>query len=639
MKKSKGTKIPTEERLRGKSKSSKINKLRYAEYYAQQDIQDDLYKKSLNGDMFDRLMSLVTSDANIIIAYRSIKRNSGSKTPGTDGLTIRDIEKLEPDVVCNRVRNILKNYVPRNVRRKDIPKPNGKSRPLGIPCIWDRLVQQCILQVLEPICEAKFFDASFGFRPLRSAENAINEVYRYINRSHLYYMVEIDIKGFFDHVNHTKLMRQIWTLGIRDKQLLCIIRKILQAKILMPDGSIDTPTEGTPQGGIISPLLANIVLNEFDWHMESQWGEFPLVHRLKGGTAKNGTPSKGSAFREMRKSDLKELHVIRYADDIRIMCSNKSDAMKVMQGAKNWLRKRLNLEVSDEKTRVIDLTKGYGEFLGIVIRTKNKGDKKVIVSHMCDKATERTIKAIRERAKEIQRSTGNKNLLIKAIGNYNALVRGVHNYYQMATDITMDCVRIHDATYRMVYNRLKPKKGKIQKTSGDWERYKECKRVYEIQGRTILPISYCRHRKTRGKVKALNLYTPEGRAFRHENLSFSNAYLIKSLAMYPVAGQSIEYNDNRVSLFSGQWGKCAVTGYEFLDTSEIHCHHKIPRSQGGGDNYMNLALVLVDVHRLIHAKGESTIKKYMEALHLNKQQLSKLNRFRKEIGLEEIKAS
>lgn len=638
MEKNKGAAIPPEEKHKGKSKKAKINKLRYAEYYAQQDIQDELYQRSLNGDSFDRLMSLITSDENIILAYRSIKRNTGSKTPGTDGLTIRDIEKLEPNQVYNRIRNILRNYVPRTVQRKEIPKPNGKTRPLGIPCIWDRLVQQCILQVLEPICEAKFFEASFGFRPLRSAENAINEVYRYINRSHLYYMVEIDIKGFFDHVNHAKLLRQIWAMGIRDKQLLCIIRKILQAKILMPDGSIVTPTEGTPQGGIISPLLANIVLNEFDWHMESQWGEFPLVYRLKGGIAKNGTPSKGSAFREMRKTDLKELHVIRYADDIRVMCSNRTDAMKVMHGAKKWLKSRLHLDVSDEKTRVIDLTKGYGEFLGIKIRTKTKGGKKVVVSHMCDKAIDRTKKAIREQVKEIQKATGNKNLLIKAIADYNSLVRGVHNYYQMATDITTDCVEIHDATYRTLYNRLNLKRGQVRRGSGDWERYNGCKRIFEIQGRTILPISYCRHRKTRGKAKKLNIYTPEGRAFRHENLAFPNAYLIRRLAANPVAEQSIEYNDNRVSLFSGQWGKCAVTGYEFLDISEIHCHHRTPRSQGGGDNYKNLVLVLGDVHRLIHARSEGTIKKYMEILRLNKQQLSKLNKFRKEIGLEEIRA-
>ena len=425
----------------------KINKLRYAEYYGQQDVQDELYLKSLKGEKFDKLMSLITSDANIIMAYRAIKRNTGSKTSGTDGLTIKDIEKLEPQNVCYRVRNILANYNPRTVRRKEIPKPNGKTRPLGIPCIWDRLVQQCILQILEPICEAKFFEGSFGFRPLRSAENAMNEIYRYINRSHLHYMVEIDIKGFFDHVNHSKLIRQMWSMGIQDKQLICIIKKILKADIKLPDGRIVTPIEGTPQGGIISPLLANIVLNEFDWHMESQWGEFPLVYRLKGGTAKNGTPSKGSAFREMRKTGLKELHVIRYADDIRILCSNKADAMKVMQHAKNWLQTRLKLEVSDEKTKVTDLTKKFGEFLGIKIRTKRKADKLVIASHMCDKARQRVIEQIRTQIKEIQKA-GKESKAQTAVSNYNALVRGVHNYYQMATDITEDCQEIHNATYK-----------------------------------------------------------------------------------------------------------------------------------------------------------------------------------------------
>lgn len=637
MKKSKEVRLPADEKLRGKYRPTKINKLRYAEYYGQQEIQDKLYQKSRNGEKFDKLMSLITSDANIIMAYRSIKRNSGSKTPGTDSLTIKDIEKLEPEAVCDRVRNILKNYNPRTVRRKEIPKPNGKTRPLGIPCIWDRLVQQCILQILQPICEAKFFGGSFGFRPLRSAENAMNEVYRYINRSHLHYMLEIDIKGFFDHVNHSKLIRQMWTMGIRDRQLICIIRKILKAKVLLPNGDTMTPTEGTPQGGIISPLLANIALNEFDWHMESQWGEFPLVYRLKGGIAKNGTPSKGSAFKEMRKTGLKELHVIRYADDIRILCSNKSDAMKVMQHAKNWLKRRLKLEVSEEKTKVIDLTKSYGEFLGIKMRTKRKGDKLVITSHMCDKAKERTINAIRKHIKVIQHS-GDAGYIQNAISAYNSLVRGVHNYYQMATDITSDCQEIHNATYRAMYNRLKPKIGKLNPKTGDYKRYGQCKRIMKYQDITILPISYCSHRRTLGKKKNVNLYTPEGRAFRHKELSIPNADLLHKLARYPVQSQSIEFNDNRVSLFSGQKGKCAITGRMFLDITEIHCHHKVPKHAGGRDNYRNLILVLADVHRLIHAKKENTVRRYLEILQLDSKQLTKLNQLRVTAGLATIEA-
>ena len=175
----------------------------------------------------------------------------------------------------------------------------------------------------------------------------------------------------------------------------------------MPDGTLVAPEKGTPQGGIISPLLANIVLNELDWHIESQWGENPLAYKWKGGVAPNGTFSKGSSFREMRKTNLKELHIIRYADDVRILCATKEEADRTLYGVAEWLKKRLDLDVSMEKTRVVNLRKSPGEFLGIEIRTKRKGDKDVVVSHMCRKAIERTKVALKEQIKVIQRS-GNK---------------------------------------------------------------------------------------------------------------------------------------------------------------------------------------------------------------------------------------
>ena len=630
---------PCEIQVVKKIRQKKINKLRYAEYYDQQELLDNLYKESQKGAIFDKLMKYIVSDANIMMAYRSIRRNSGSKTPGTDGLNITDIERFEPEVVCKRVRNILNNYQPRNVRRRDIPKPNGKTRPLGIPCIWDRLIQQCILQILEPICEAKFFNGSFGFRPLRSAENAINEVYRYINRSNLYYMIEVDIEGFFDNVNHSKLIRQMWTMGIRDKQLICIIKKILKAKIKMPDGTISTPDKGTPQGGIISPLLANMVLNELDWHMESQWGENPLAYKWKGGIAPNGTFSKGSSFREMRKTDLKEMHIIRYADDVRIMCANRKDAERTLYGLAEWLKKRLDLNVSMEKTRIVNLRKQSGEFLGIEIRTKRKGEKDVVVSHMCHKAIERTKVALKEQIKVIQRS-GSKNQAIANIQKYNAEVRGVHNYFCMATDITTDCQEIHNSIYKAMYNRLKPlKKCSLSPRLGDYKNYGKCKRIMEYQEHYILPIAYAHHRKTAGKKKAVNLYTPEGRKWKHDNLTFSNACLLRELYKYPVRDRSIEYNDNRVSLFAAQRGRCAITGIEFLSQEEIHCHHKIPKSKGGKDGYNNLVLILEDVHRLIHSTKKSTIDVHLSLLMLNDKQLKKLNQLRKTAGVLPIEES
>ena len=264
-----------------KSKSLCVDDLRHAEYYGMQDTFDDLYKRSINGDVFDNLMDLILDRSNILLAYRNIKANGGSYTAGTDKRNITDIGSRTPEEVIEKVRFIVTGsehgYRPKPVRRKDIPKPNGATRPLGIPCIWDRLIQQCIKQVLEPICEAKFYKHSYGFRPNRSVEHAINRTYTMLQRMSLHYVIEFDIKGFFDNINHSKLMKQIWALGIHDKQLLFVLKRILTAPIKMQNGEIIIPDKGTPQGGIISPLLANIVLNELDWWIASQWEENPIA--------------------------------------------------------------------------------------------------------------------------------------------------------------------------------------------------------------------------------------------------------------------------------------------------------------------------------------------------------------------------
>ena len=242
--------IPTAKVI--KEKVLCVDDLRHAEYYAMQEVFDDLYARSLRRETFDDLMDIILSRENILLAYRNIKTNSGSHTPGTDHVTIKDIGRLSPEEVVDKVRFIVAGsvhgYRPKPVRRKDIPKPNGSTRPLGIPCMWDRLVQQCIKQVMEPICEAKFSDNSYGFRPQRSVENAISRAMFLMNHSHMTQVIEFDIKGFFDNVNHPKLIRQIWAMGIHDKHLIYVIRQILKAPVKMPDGTMMFPTKGTLQG-------------------------------------------------------------------------------------------------------------------------------------------------------------------------------------------------------------------------------------------------------------------------------------------------------------------------------------------------------------------------------------------------------
>lgn len=225
-------------------------KLRHNEYYGQQSTLDELYERSLKGARFNKLYDKIVGESNILLAYRNIKANTGSKTKGTDGKTIQDIAGMTNEQVITMVRTRLKKYIPQSVRRVEIKKDNGKMRPLGIPTMSDRLIQQCILQILEPICEAKFHNHSFGFRPNRSAEHAKAMMDKMINIQSLHFVVDIDIKSFFDNVDHGKLLKQIWTMGIQDKELLCIISAMLKAEI---DG-IGIPSKGTPQGGLCEAL-------------------------------------------------------------------------------------------------------------------------------------------------------------------------------------------------------------------------------------------------------------------------------------------------------------------------------------------------------------------------------------------------
>ncbi len=599
-----------------------------------QDTFDALFAKSENGEIFDQLMDVIFSRDNILLAYRNIRKNDGSLTPGTDGLTIRDVERYTPDELIVKIRNIIKNYRPRTVRRKDILKPYnpGKTRPLGIPCIWDRLVQQCILQVMEPICEARFSDNSYGFRPNRSCENAVAQAYRLMQRSHMQYVVEVDIKGFFDHVDHSKLIKQIWALGIRDKSLIYVIRRMLTAPIRMEDGSVTTPREGTPQGGILSPLLANIVLNELDRWVESQWEDHPVTKKYHIHVNANGSLNKGNGYRAVRQTRLKEMSIVRYADDFRIFCKTRQEAIRIVHAVTQWLKQRLRLEVSTEKTRVVNLKKHYSEFLGIKMKLKEKSGKKVLQSRVCEKAVRRIKAAAKEKIKAIARPPKGKSIT-RAIMDYNAFVMGEHNYYQMATDVCVDFKEIGyevDQTMKRLNGKLRDEPP-IKVENAVTERYGASEQLRWIRETSIAPISFVQTKVPMDKKRSVQKYTPEGRKEIHKNLDMDTR-LLKLLSQQSLHGRSAEYADNRLSLFCAQFGKCAVTGEVFELLENIHCHHKLPRGSGGKGNYQNLVLVHEDVHKLIHATTESTIQKYLSLFNLSKKQLGKLNKFRKQAG-------
>ncbi|MDB8744361.1 group II intron reverse transcriptase/maturase [Ruminococcus bicirculans] len=621
-----------------KKKPKKKARLRNAEYYDLQNTLDKLYAKSKNNCCFRNLMQYVASEENIKLAYRNIKKNKGSKTAGADDKTIEDLNKWSISNLISHIQKRLKWYQPNKIRRVEIPKDNGKTRPLGIPTIMDRLIQQCFLQIIEPICEAKFFERSNGFRPNRSAENAISQVYKMIQTQHLYYVVDVDIKAFFDNVSHGKLLKQMWTMGIQDKQLLKIISLMLKAEV----AGIGFPEKGTPQGGIISPLLSNIVLNELDWWVASQWETLPTKKVYKGKELKTGTVDRSSTYVALRKSNLKECYIVRYADDFKIFCRKRSDAVKIFEAVKLWLKERLGLEISPEKSKIVNLKKSYSEFLGFKITAATKGKdnkgkpKYVVKSILTDKAIRKIKKKASQTVKLIKKPINDKEEF-KHITFYNSYVIGVHNYYRYATHVRKVFDKIAFQISRKFYARTKRKLKRHGKPLCGYikEHYGKSREIRYINGNPIIPLGYVQHKNPMDKKKVINNYTAEGRAEIHKMLETVNIAVLHYMMRNPILNRSIEYNDNRLSLYCASHGKCSITG-KILEIGNIHCHHKIPYSISHDDSYGNLILICQEAHILIHAVNSEVIQHYKSLLNLNAQQIGKINKLRKLLNLADI---
>ena len=514
--------------------------------------------------------------------------------------------------------------------------------------MWDRIAQQCILQVLEPICEAKFYKYSFGFRPTKSAENAISTAAGRITNNRMQYVVDIDIKSFFDEVKHTKLMRQIWTIGIRDKQLLVILRKMLKAPIVLPNGDVTYPTKGTPQGGILSPLLANINLNEFDWWIANQW-ESMKCHSINDYlNKKTGLTSHQYRYRKLREtSTLKEMYIVRYADDFKIFTTSRANANKIFIASKLWLEERLGLTVSEEKSQITNLKKNSSEFLGFDLKMERKGydrvgnKKFVCQSHITEKARKRIKDQLKNQIKVIQHApTGTE--LIKQLQVYNSMVIGIHNYYQIATQVSASLMPIqYQLTqverHRFKHLSLKKRANGYRITDKGIRPYLKSEMTRYISDYPIIPIGYIRTRTALMPKNGVCKFTLEGRALIHRNQNSVPEWQLQWLREHPITSEraTIELNDNRISLFVAQNGKCAVMGDELILT-DMDCHHKTLWHETKDDRYVNLVLISRDVHRLIHATTEETIQSYLELLKPNEEQRNKLNQLRKMVGNEAI---
>ncbi len=612
-------------------KTLKKNALRYNEYYNMQKIFDELYRKSKEGKTFKNLYEIIISEENIQLAYRNIKRNKGSRTAGTNNRTIEYWENQPIDVFITYIQQRLQNFIPQTVRRVEIPKPDGQKRPLGIPCIEDRVIQQCIKQVLEPICEAKFHPYSFGFRPNRGAEHAIAYLYRQFQQDGRHYVVDVDIKGFFDNVNHNKLIKQMWTLGIHDKKLISIIKAMLKAEV----EGIGIPTKGVPQGGILSPLLANIVLNELDWWISSQWQTFET---------RNKYAQENNKYRALKNTNLKEIYIVRYADDFKIVCRTPKVANKIYQATQQWLKERLNLEINQEKSKITNVKKNYTEFLGYRIKVRKKRKKYVVKSKLTKKARKSVQKKIKEQVKILQKERTVNNVL-----KLNKIIAGEHNYYAYATMVCEDFARIDYNLSKCLKRRLKSltsktkkKKGKKNKTEKKGYKTREYLKKYDkYQGKPQILLGIYRY-----PIYGINTQTPymfkqeicnyteKGRELIHKELGSIDQSMLNYLINNPSTKQSVEFNDNRISKYVAQKGKCSVSGITLNEDMQVH--HIKPKQDGGTDEYNNLTIVSYEIHKLIHATKLDTIEKYLKLVKLDKDAMKKLNKLRKSVGNDVI---
>lgn len=261
-----------------------------------------------------KLIEVILSDENLDEAIKQVKRNKG--VPGVDKMTVYEVEEYFLKNKENIKQLILeKKYRPQPVKRVYIPKSNGKKRPLGIPTVIDRVIQQAIAQVLSRIYDNKFSDNSFGFRPNRSAHDAMMRTLDYLNEGYEW-VIDLDIEAYFDTVNHDKLI-SILRETVKDSTTLHLIRKFLQAGI-MEKGLVKSSTIGMPQGGPLSPILSNIYLDKFDKELEERG-----------------------------------LHFVRYADDSNIFVKSEMSANRVMKSVTSRLERKLFLKVSATKTKVV----------------------------------------------------------------------------------------------------------------------------------------------------------------------------------------------------------------------------------------------------------------------------------------------
>ena len=373
------------------------------------------------GRRFDDLFNLVCDPATLLVAFERVAGNRGARTAGVDGLTVADVEReMGFPGFLDQVRRALKagEFRPLPVRERTIPKPggSGKVRRLGIPTVTDRVVQAALKLVLEPIFEADFEPVSYGFRPLRRAHDAIAEIHYYGTHGYRW-VLDADIEACFDSIDHTALLDRV-RRRVKDKRVLGLVKAFCKAGVLTETGQNQATLTGTPQGGILSPLLANIALTALDEQLMAPW---------KPG----GTMSTRGRRAHRRRYGRPNWRIVRYADDFVVLVDStgdtEGDVARLREEITDMLAP-LGLRLSAAKTRIVHMSEGF-DFLGFRIqwRRKRGSNRWYVYTFIAD----RPVRQLKDKIRALTNRTSQHNprdVLIRI----NQILRGWVAYFRHA---------------------------------------------------------------------------------------------------------------------------------------------------------------------------------------------------------------
>ncbi|MFE4924511.1 group II intron reverse transcriptase/maturase [Streptomyces sp. NPDC056661] len=361
---------------------------------------------------FDDLFNLVADPAFLLMAWDRVRGNKGARTAGVDGKTARYIEAAQGvEVFLDKLRSQLKDrsFTPVPVRERMIPKANGKLRRLGIPTVADRVVQASLKLLLEPIFEADFLPCSYGFRPKRRAHDAIAES-RFLASYSYEWVVEGDIEACFDTIDHAALMDRV-RRRVGDKRVLVLVKAFLKAGILTEGGSLKDSSTGTPQGGILSPLLANIALTVLDEYVANRPGGPSTTPARRVGRLRRGEPN---------------LRLVRYADDFLVFVAGTREHCEVLREKVAAVLAPMGMRLSMEKTRITHIDEGL-DFLGWRIqRHRKRGtDRQYVYTYPAKKS----VRTVARKIKTVCRTDVNQPLPV-LLRQLNSMLRGWCAYFR-----------------------------------------------------------------------------------------------------------------------------------------------------------------------------------------------------------------